>query len=84
MFFEAMASGLPVLTHDVGANRELLTRGSMVVPDFHTRAAVDALVRLVNDAAWREGLGAEGKAYALSEFTWPVVAKRYIELYQSG
>ncbi len=83
VFFEAMASGLPVLTHDVGANRELLTRGSVVVPDFHTRAAVDALVRLVNDTEWREGLGTEGKEYALSEFTWPVVAKRYIELYQS-
>ena len=83
VFFEAMACGLPVLTHDVGANRELLTRGSVVVPAFHDRAAAAGLVRLVNDDHWRSSLGSEGRAYALSEFTWPVVASRYLKLYQS-
>ncbi len=82
-FFEAMACGLPVLTHDVGANRELLTRGSVVVPAFHRDAAADELVRLVNDDGWRGSLGAEGREYALDKFTWPVVAGRYLELYQS-
>ena len=84
VFFEAMASGLPVLTHDVGANRELLTRGSVVVPPFHQKAAAAALVRLVNDEDWRQNLGSEGKAYALAEFTWPVVARRYLDLYESA
>ena len=84
VFFEAMANGLPVLTHAVGANRELLTRGSVVVSAFHSRAAADGLVRLVNDDRWRKSLGAEGRAYALSEFTWPAVARRYLELYQSS
>ena len=78
-----MASGLPVLTHDVGANRELLTRGSVVVPAFDRQAAVDGLVRLVNDEGWRKNLGAEGREYTLSEFTWPVVAQRYLDLYRS-
>ncbi len=32
VFFEAMAHGTPVLTHDVGANRELLTQGAVVTP----------------------------------------------------
>ena len=84
VFFEAMASGLPVLTHDVGANRELLTRGSVVVPTFHSVAAVAGLVRLINDDEWRKNLGADGKTYALSEFAWPVVAKRYLDLYSSA
>ena len=84
VFFEAMACGLPVLTHDVGANGELLTAGSVVVPPFHVRAATAALVRLVNDDEWRQKLGDEAKAYAQAEFTWPVVADRYLELYQSG
>ena len=83
VFFEAMAAGLPVLTHDVGANRELLTRGSVVVPAFDKQAAVDGLVRLVNDEGWRKNLGAEGREYTLSEFTWPVVAQRYLDLYRS-
>ena len=84
VFFEALAWGLPVLTHDVGANRELLTSGSVVVPAYHSRAAAHALVRLVNDYDWRRSLGDEGSAYALSQFTWPVVAQRYLELYGSA
>ena len=84
VFFEAMASGLPVLTHDVGANRALLTKGSVVVPAFHSRAAVAGLVRLVNDEDWRNTLGAEGREYARAEFTWPVVAGHYLELYQQS
>ena len=83
VFFEAMANALPVLTHDVGANRELLTRGAVVVPAFHDVEAAAGLVRLVNDDTWRKNLGAEGSSYALSRFTWPVVAKRYLELYRS-
>ena len=82
-FFEALARGLPVLTHDVGASRELLIRGSVVVPRFHRAAAAAALVRLVNDDGWRRHLSAEAADYALSQFTWPVVAERYIQLYRS-
>ena len=82
VFFEALASGLPVLTHDVGANRELLIKGSVVVPPFDMRSAVAGLVRLVNDERWRRDLGAEGREYAQSGFSWSSVAKRYLELYQ--
>ena len=84
VYFEAMACGLPVLTHDVGANRELLNRGSVVVSAFHEQAAIDALVSLVNDEDRRRDLGNDGREYALSEFTWPVVAQRYLELYDSA
>ena len=84
VYFEAMSHGMPVLTHDIGANGELLTRGSVVVPPFHSKAAEAALVRLVNDGQWRRNMGAEGRGYALSEFSWPVVARRYLELYKSG
>ena len=84
VYFEAMACGLPVLTHDVGANRELLTRGSVVVSAFQEAAATDALVSLVNDEDRRRDLGNDGREYALSEFTWPVVAQRYLELYDSA
>ena len=84
VFFEALACGLPVLTHDVGANRELLIKGSVVVPAFRSSEAVDVLVRLVNDEPHRKTLGAEGRAYALAGFTWSSVAQRYLDLYQSA
>ena len=34
VYFEAMTHGLPVFTHDVGANRELLVKGAEVVARF--------------------------------------------------
>ena len=84
VYFEAMIAGVPVLTHDVGANRELLTRGAVVVPPFDRPAAVEELVRLVNDADYRRNLGQEGKGYALEDFTWSAVADKYLAIYQSA
>ncbi len=83
VFFEAMAHGLPLLTHDVGANRELLVRGANVVPTFDREAAVEGLVRLVNDDKYRGELGGDAKAYALAEFTWAATADKYIREYKT-
>jgi glycosyltransferase involved in cell wall biosynthesis len=81
VFFEAMAYGAPVLTHDVGANRELLTRGAVVVERFDEDEAVNELVRMVNDGDHRQRLAEDAQDYALSEFTWPAVAEKYLEVY---
>ena len=82
VFLEAMAHGAPVLTHDVGANREVLSQGAVVVPRFNDAAAAHEMVRLVNDDKARRELGREAQHYALSEFAWPVVAQKYLEVYQ--
>lgn len=81
VFFEAMAHGAPVLTHDVGANGELLIRGAVVVPRFDQEQAVNELARLVNDDGYRRQLGDEARDYALAEFTWSAVAAKYLDLY---
>ena len=81
VFFEAMAHGVPVLTHDVGANRELLIRGAEVIARFDTQAAVEALAKLVNDGGYRVHLGHEAQEYALAEFTWSAVAEKYLQEY---
>ncbi len=83
VFFEAMIAGVPVLTHNVGANRELLTRGAVVVPRFDREKATAELVRLVNDAEHRRRLGREAQEYALAEFTWSAVGEKYLNIYQS-
>jgi glycosyltransferase involved in cell wall biosynthesis len=80
VFFEAMAAGLPVLTHAVGANRELLCRGSIVVGRHDLQAASDALVRLVNDEALRSRLSLEAQIYA-QDFAWQAVVDRTLALY---
>ena len=81
VFFEAMIAGVPVLTHDVGANKELLLEGAIVVPRFDRETAVSELINLVNDEVYRRRLGQEGKDYALREFSWQVVAKKYLDIY---
>ena len=83
VFFEAMAHGVPVLTHDVGANSELLIRGAVVTPKFDRDAAAAELVRLVNDGAHRRELGRQAQEYAISEFTWSAVASKYLDLYSA-
>ena len=84
VYFEAMAYGAPVLTHDVGSNRELLIRGAVVTPRFDRQEAVSSLTELVNDDAARRRLGEDASDYALAEFTWPAVAQKYLELYRGG
>jgi len=81
VYSEAMAHGTPVLTHDVGANREVLLRGAVVVPRFDRQNAAGELVRLVNDDSARGELGRQAQQYALSEFAWPAVAGKYLEVY---
>ena len=82
VFFEAMAYGAPVLSHDVGSNRELLHRGAVVTPRFDRQAAAASLTELVNDDDTRRKLGADARDYALSEFTWPAVAEKYLQVYR--
>ena len=84
VYFEAMAYGAPVLTHDVGSNRELLHRGAVVTPRFDRRTAVSSLVELVNDDESRRRMGEDARNYALAEFTWPAVAEKYLALYRGG
>ena len=84
VFFEAMAHGVPVLTHDVGANRELLTRGASVVPRFDQPAAAAELARLVNDDDYRRQMGRDAQEYASKEFTWQAVAQKYLRIYQTA
>ena len=83
VFFEAMAHGIPVLTHDVGANKELLTKGAVIVAPFDETSAEDELVRLVNDNNLRRRLGQDARNYALKGFTWASVAKKYLRIYQT-
>ena len=84
VYFEAMAYGAPVLTHDVGSNRELLYRGSVVTPRFDRQAAAAGLVDLVNDDNRRQALAEDAREYALAEFTWPAVAEKYLQVYRGG
>ncbi|MHB8576444.1 MAG: glycosyltransferase family 4 protein, partial [Dehalococcoidia bacterium] len=81
VFFEAMVAGVPVLTHRVGANGELLREGAVLVGENDATAATEALVQLLNDDDARRALGERGNRYAAG-FTWPPVIERFVDLYR--
>jgi len=83
VFFEAMVAGVPVLTHRVGANAQLLREGAVAVPEHNRSAAVESLVRLLNDDAARADLGEQARRYAAT-FTWPPVLDRFVGLYREA
>jgi glycosyltransferase involved in cell wall biosynthesis len=60
--FQALACGIPVVTADTPAARELLTNGksALLVPPGDPNALVAALRRLASDASLAERIGAGG------------------------
>lgn len=84
VYFEAMARGMPVLTHRVGANAELLTAGAVVVDRYDRDAAAEALARLVGDPDYRSRLGAEARDLVQSRFTWERSAERFYGVYEEA
>lgn len=71
---EAMAQGLPVLTSNVGATREVAGGAALLVDPVSTSSIRDGLVRLLNDDALRRELSRRGMERAAS-FSWERTAK---------
>ncbi len=84
VYVEAMAHGVPVLTHDVGAVRETLPEGAVVVDRYDAGAAVDALERLVMDDAERHALGRAARTLVKNVYNWDIVAARYQKIYEEA
>ncbi|NCS32162.1 glycosyltransferase family 4 protein [bacterium] len=83
VFLEALQSHVPVLTHNVGALREVLQHGSIVVDSFNATQAIESLESLVNDPYKRKTLGNEGAKYVKETFTWEKTADRFMGMYTS-
>lgn len=66
---EAMAQGIPVLTSDVGATREIANGAALLVDPASIDSIRQGLVRLLNDDALRVELSNRGIARA-ADFSW--------------
>ena len=80
---EAMASGLPVVVTDVGANSDVVRDGvdGRVVPSHDPVALAGALEELVGDADGRVRMGASARARAQEAYDRPVLARRMVQEY---
>ena len=68
---EAMAAGVPVVLPAKGAFPEIIEQsgGGLLVPPNDTKALADALQRLLQDKALRDGLSKAGRKWVLEERT---------------
>jgi starch synthase len=94
---EAMASATAVVATDVGGIPEIVVDGETGTlvhielrpdgqpadPDRFVTDLAEAVNSLVADPATAERMGALGRKRAVEEFSWPAVAQRTVELYQS-
>jgi rhamnosyl/mannosyltransferase len=83
---EAMASGRPVVSCDVGTGVAFVNQNEvtgLVVPPKNPRALARAINRLAADPALRERMGEAGRARVAAEFTLDKMVDRILEVYQS-
>jgi sugar transferase (PEP-CTERM/EpsH1 system associated) len=80
---EAMASGLPVIATDVGANAELVQRGvtGLIVPGSDPGAMAAAILQMWHDRAAARAMGSLGREVAVSRFSMQAMAGSYQRLY---
>jgi glycosyltransferase involved in cell wall biosynthesis len=83
---EAMSCGVPVVATTGGALPEVVgvngETGLLVEPN-NPDALVEAIARLLDDAPFRERLGAAGRERVIERFTWQVTAKGTAACYEA-
>ncbi len=81
---EAAACGRPVVTTDVPGCRDAIEPGvsGLLVPPRNARALAAAVVKLAEDAALRQQMGAAGRTLAEAEFDIQKIADRHVGLYR--
>jgi len=80
---EALSSGLPIVTTDVGGIRDY-GGGSIfpVVPANEDDAMLDLLEQYLAKPAWRDEVGRKCRQFAESQLAWPLVAQKHIQAYE--
>ena len=81
---EAMAAGRPVVTTDIGSNREVTRDGAVasLVPPKDPGALARAIRRLVTDPARRDELGRLARDEQRSRYTMERMLGSYLEEYE--
>lgn len=80
---EAMASGLPVVTNQIGAVGEIIDSGidgfmSMDFQDYQ-----NILLKLMNDFGLRKNIGQAARQKIKNKFSWEAILPNWIEIYKT-
>lgn len=93
VLFEAVASGTPFMSSDVGNAREIAqwTSGGVVLPAVRTGAGLRValpllasyrVTRMLHDRPGLERMGSAGRESWRRNFRWDVLADRYLSVYE--
>jgi starch synthase len=88
---EAMACETPVVASRVGGIPEIVEDGETgylldyeeAAPDAFARELADRMERLLDNPPLAARMGAAGRRRVLESFSWPAIADRTVELYES-
>ena len=79
---EAMAAGLPVIvTPGVALASEVRASSAGIVAELHATSIAQAIAAMAECPAERQAMGARGRAFAESRFSWNVTAEQLESLY---
>jgi glycosyltransferase involved in cell wall biosynthesis len=80
---EALSSGLPVVTTDVGGIRDYAGGDVFAVVANNDDEAMIALVeQYLSKPKWRDEIGQRCRQFAEQTLAWPLVAEKHLEAYQ--
>ncbi len=80
---EAMACGVPVVSTDATASREMLAGAGLLYPGGQTRALTDAILRMLTDTAFNQQCRQHGRQRAEDRLSWKLVAFQLTHFYQN-
>jgi glycosyltransferase involved in cell wall biosynthesis len=82
---EAMASGKAIIGSNVGGIQELISEGKtgILFEACSTDDLVEKCLTLIEDNRMRETLGSQAKKWVVENRQWPIIVRRYIEIYNN-
>ena len=80
---EAMACGVPVIASKYGGIRSVITSGEngILTDPANQEEFAGEMIRLLEDAGWRQKIGRAGYELIREKYSWEVIARRHLDFY---